>query len=127
MVKPQAVGTIQYIAWLILNDRVQPSSIAGVWVVDINNLTCKDQLPAGRQGSYRRCALGGTLSFGLCGGGLLWCTPVRLDIYPWIATGFCRQFLSNTGFNRQVRRGVRTWFGSISVGVTHCDSPLARS
>jgi hypothetical protein len=30
VVKPQIVGTIQYIEWLILNDRVQPSLIAGV-------------------------------------------------------------------------------------------------
>ena len=30
MVKPQAVGTVQYIEWLILNDRVQPSLFAGV-------------------------------------------------------------------------------------------------
>ena len=29
MVEPQVVGTIQYIEWLILNDRVQPSLIAG--------------------------------------------------------------------------------------------------
>ena len=28
--KPQVVGTIQYIEWLILTDRVQPSFIAGV-------------------------------------------------------------------------------------------------
>jgi hypothetical protein len=30
VVKPQVDGTIQYIEWLILNDRVQPSFIAGV-------------------------------------------------------------------------------------------------
>jgi hypothetical protein len=30
VVKPQVVGTIQYIQWLILADRVQPSFIAGV-------------------------------------------------------------------------------------------------
>jgi hypothetical protein len=30
MVKPQVAGTIQYIEWLILNDRAQPSFIAGV-------------------------------------------------------------------------------------------------
>ena len=28
--KSHDVGTIQYIEWLILNDRVQPSFIAGV-------------------------------------------------------------------------------------------------
>ena len=32
VVKSQAVGTIQYIEWLVLNDRVQPSFIAGVTV-----------------------------------------------------------------------------------------------
>ena len=30
VVKPQVAGTIQYIEWLILNDRVQLSLIAGV-------------------------------------------------------------------------------------------------
>ena len=30
MYNTQVVGTIQYIEWLILNDRVQPSFIAGV-------------------------------------------------------------------------------------------------
>ena len=32
VVKPQVVGTIQYIEWLILNDRVQPSLIAAAAV-----------------------------------------------------------------------------------------------
>ena len=31
VVKSQAVGTIQYIEWLMLSDRVQPSFIAGVY------------------------------------------------------------------------------------------------
>jgi hypothetical protein len=30
VVKPQVAGTIQYTEWLILNERVQPSLIAGV-------------------------------------------------------------------------------------------------
>ena len=32
MVKPQAAGTMQYIEWLVLIDRAQPSCIAGVCV-----------------------------------------------------------------------------------------------
>jgi hypothetical protein len=30
MVKPQVVGTIRYMEWLILTDRVQPSFMTGV-------------------------------------------------------------------------------------------------